>query len=60
MISSTRLVSNITLLIGVLFLVSFVGLELAGIQMNPLLPALAAFCFACAAMLDRFDMPRTE
>jgi hypothetical protein len=52
--------SNIVLVLGILFLGSFAGLELFGLEMNPLLPAVAAFCFACAAMIDRLDMPHPE
>lgn len=45
--------SNTMLLVGVLVLSAFVGLELAGSNTDPMIPAVAALCIGCTAVLDR-------
>lgn len=46
-------VSNTLLSLGVLILLSFGLIEVSGVQSDPLLPAFAAFCIGCTAVLDR-------
>lgn len=45
--------SNALLVIGILFLAGFAAFEINGLQINPIIPALAAFCIASTALLDR-------
>jgi len=47
------LASNTFLASGVLMLLAFGALEFQGWQSDPLLPASAAFCIGCTAVLDR-------
>ena len=46
-------VSNSLLALGILMLFTFAILEATGLHSDPLLPALAAFCIGCTAVLDR-------
>lgn len=48
-----NMASNTLLMFGVIMLVSFGVFELYGGQSDPLLPASAAFCIGCTAVLDR-------
>jgi hypothetical protein len=48
-------ISNGLLSIGVLILMGFAILELAGVQPDPLLPAFSAFFIGCTAVLDRVE-----
>lgn len=52
--------SNILLVIGVLFLGGFAAFELNGFQINPIVPALAAFCIATTALIDRLGSREME
>ncbi|MBX3000071.1 MAG: hypothetical protein KF893_16235 [Caldilineaceae bacterium] len=45
--------SNALLVLGILFLGGFAAFEINGLQINPIIPALAAFCIASTALLDR-------
>ena len=45
--------SNTLLSLGVLILLSFGFIEVAGVQSDPLLPAFAALLIGCTAVLDR-------
>ena len=45
--------SNSLLGLGIVILGSFAVLEATGLHSDPLLPALAAFCIGCTAVLDR-------
>lgn len=49
--------SNTLLIIGVLLLGSFAIMEATGLQSDPILPAFAAFCIGCTAVLDRVAIP---
>jgi hypothetical protein len=50
--------SNTLLLFGIIMLTAFAALELFGWQTDPLLPAFAAFCIGCTAVLDRVGLER--
>ena len=52
--------SNALLVLGVLFLGGFAAFELNGVQIDPLVPALAAFCIASTALLDRVGRHELE
>jgi hypothetical protein len=45
--------SNALLILGILFLGGFAAFEINGLQINSIIPALAAFCIAATALLDR-------
>jgi hypothetical protein len=50
------LLSNMLLILGILMLLSFIGLELTGLQADPLLPASSALLIGCTAVLDRITL----
>jgi hypothetical protein len=52
--------SNALLATGVLFLGGFAALELNGLSIDPIIPALAAFCIASTALLDRIGHRELE
>ncbi len=52
--------SNTFLSVGVLMLCGFGLLEFAGFRSDPLLPAFAAFCLGCTAVLDRVAIHRLD
>lgn len=52
--------SNALLVLGVLFLGGFATLEFNGFQIDPIVPALAAFCIASTALLDRLGSREME
>lgn len=61
MFQSSRLFfSNALLVLGVLFLSGFALLEINGLPIEPIVPALAAFCIAVTALLDRLDTSSFE
>ena len=45
--------SNTFLSVGVLMLLGFGAMEFVGLRSDPLIPAFAAFCIGCTAVLDR-------
>ena len=47
------LFSNFLLVLGVVMLGSFALMEATGLSVDPLLPALSAFCIGGTAVLDR-------
>ncbi|MCC9075902.1 hypothetical protein FKZ61_007245 [Litorilinea aerophila] len=53
-------VSNAMLGLGVAILLSFMGLEVTGMSADPLLPAFAAFCIGCTAVLDRIGRDKMQ
>ncbi len=53
-------VSNTLLGVGVLMLFGFGAMEFAGLHSDPLLPAFAAFCIGCTAVLDRVVIHRLD
>jgi len=53
-------VSNTFLGVGVLMLLGFGAMEFAGLRSDPLLPAFAAFCIGCTAVLDRVAIRRLD
>ncbi len=52
--------SNTLLVMGVLFLGGFATFELNGVQIDPIVPALAAFCIAITALIDRLGAKELE
>jgi hypothetical protein len=48
--------SNSLLAIGVVMLGGFAVMETTGLNADPLLPAFAAFCIGCTAVLDRIGV----
>ncbi|MBI1296513.1 hypothetical protein GC175_16280 [bacterium] len=52
--------SNTLLVMGVLFLGGFAAFELNGFQIDPIVPALAAFCIASTALIDRLGSREME
>lgn len=54
------LCSNALLILGVLFLAGFAAFEIKGVYMEPIIPALAAFCIAGTALLDRIGQQEIE
>jgi hypothetical protein len=52
--------SNALLIVGVLFLGGFAAFEINGAQIDPIIPALAAFCIASTALLDRIGKQELE
>lgn len=52
--------SNVLLVLGILFLGGFAAFEINGAQIDPLVPAIAAFCIACTAVLDRVGAEEFE
>jgi hypothetical protein len=53
-------VSNAFLSVGILVLFGFGMLEMTGFRSDPLLPAVAAFCLGCTAVLDRVAIHRPD
>ncbi len=53
-------ISNSLLLLGVLTLLAFAGLELFGFQSDPIVPAFAALFIGCTAVLDRIGVRQME
>jgi len=47
------LISNCLLALGVVILGGFALMEMTGLSVDPLLPALSAFCIGGTAVLDR-------
>jgi hypothetical protein len=58
--SSKVFFSNALLVLGILFLGGFAAFEITGLQINPIIPALAAFFIASTALLDRLDRQEFE
>jgi hypothetical protein len=54
------LVSNGFLGFGIVLLAAFMLLEVNGLATNPLIPAFAAFCIGCTAVLDRISFRLTK
>ncbi len=52
------LISNSLLTLGILMLCGFAVLEATGLGAGPLLPASAALCIGCTAVLDRVSVPQ--
>jgi hypothetical protein len=52
--------SNTLLVMGVLFLGGFAAFEMNGFQIDPIVPALAAFCIASTALIDRLGSREME
>ncbi len=52
--------SNALLVLGVLFLGGFTAFEVNGLHLDPVIPALAAFCIASTALLDRMGRHELE
>jgi CHASE2 domain-containing sensor protein len=52
--------SNALLVMGILFLGGFAAFELKSITIDPIIPALAAFCIATTALLDRIGQQELE
>lgn len=52
--------SNALLVIGVLFLGGFAAFEVTGLHIDPIIPALAAFCIASTALIDRLGQREVE
>lgn len=52
--------SNTLLMFGVVMLATFGAFELYGGQTDPLLPASAAFCIGCTAVLDRVGLKNIQ
>ena len=53
MTARKKYLSNTMLLIGLVALFAFAGLELVGSGTDPLVPAVSALCIGCTAVLDR-------
>jgi hypothetical protein len=54
------LISNALLVAGIILLMGFALLEIAGQPTNPLLPAFAAFFIGGTAVLDRVAVPQLK
>ena len=52
--------SNAMLGVGIVVLVAFGGMEVAGLHADPLIPAFSAFLIGATAALDRVSMRRTR
>lgn len=52
--------SNALLVLGIMFLGGFAAFEVNGLQLDPIIPALAAFCIASTALLDRLGHHELE
>ena len=52
--------SNTLLSLGVVMLVGMGVMELTGLPSDPLLPATAAFCLGCTAVIDRVGLQQLK
>ncbi len=58
--TSKVFLSNALLVLGIFCLGGFAAFTLYGAQIDPIVPAFAALCIACTALLDRISRQEIE